>query len=158
MNAGNPFWDKFKTTTGDLLDWLISHGFDFHAGPRRAGMFSEYPGIYDYGSTFGGNKALIATFFDKMISDYEALGGKYMLETEGYDLIYDDVTNTVTGVLARNVVDGTEYVINAKEVILATGGLAEIRIWFGISTPTASHTNSSVPARTRAKWLPLHGR
>ncbi|HWQ50770.1 MAG TPA: FAD-binding protein [Terriglobales bacterium] len=122
MNAGNPYWEKFKTHTGTLLDWLISHGFDFHSGPRRTGMGSEYPVVYDYGSTFGGNKALIASFFDKMVSDYEALGGKYMLETEGYDLIYDEAAGTVTGVLARNVVSGTEYIINAKAVILATGG------------------------------------
>lgn len=47
-----------------------------------------------------------------------------MLETEAYDLIYDKGTNQVTGVLARSTADGTEYVINAKAVVLATGGFA----------------------------------
>jgi fumarate reductase flavoprotein subunit len=45
-----------------------------------------------------------------------------MLETEGYELIYDKASSTVTGVKAKNVVDGTEYIINAKAVIMATGG------------------------------------
>jgi fumarate reductase flavoprotein subunit len=122
INTNNPFWNKFKTHTGELLDWLMYHGFYFHDGPRKSGMGSETPVVYDYGNTFGGNKALIASYFDAMISDYVNLGGKYMIETEGYDLIYDNAANTVTGVLARNVVNGTEYVINAKAVILATGG------------------------------------
>jgi fumarate reductase flavoprotein subunit len=121
-NADSPFWDKVKTHSGELLDWLMYHGFYFHNGPRKTGMGSEIPVVYDYGNTFGGNKGLIASYFDAMISDYVKLGGKYMFETEGYELIYDKPTNTVTGVLARNVVNGTEYVINAKTVILATGG------------------------------------
>jgi len=46
-----------------------------------------------------------------------------MLETEAYDLIYDETTNTVKGVKARGY-DGTEYEIYADAVILATGGFA----------------------------------
>jgi len=44
-----------------------------------------------------------------------------MLETECYALIYDSAKNKVTGVKARGY-DGTEYVINAKAVVLAGGG------------------------------------
>jgi fumarate reductase flavoprotein subunit len=45
------------------------------------------------------------------------------LETEAYELIYDEKANKATGAKARGV-DGTEYVINAKSVVLATGGFA----------------------------------
>jgi fumarate reductase flavoprotein subunit len=116
------FWPTYRDRTGELMDWLISHGFVFKEPRRGGGLFGVVPVVFDYGGTFGGNKDLIATFFDKMIKDYEAAGGKYMLETEGYELIYDQGSNTVTGVKARNVVNGTEYVINAKAVIMATGG------------------------------------
>ena len=46
-----------------------------------------------------------------------------MLETEAYELIYDDQANTVKGVKARKN-DGTEYEIYADAVVLATGGFA----------------------------------
>jgi fumarate reductase flavoprotein subunit len=115
------FWSDYRDRTGELLDWLMGHGFVFKE-PRRGGLFGEIPVVFDYGGTFGGNKGLIASFFDAMVKDYVAAGGKYMLETEGYELIYDNTTNTVTGVKARNVVNGTEYVIKANAVIMATGG------------------------------------
>ena len=35
------------------------------------------------------------------LSDYVKLGGQYMLETEGYELIYDEASNRVTGVKAK---------------------------------------------------------
>ena len=59
--------------------------------------------------------------FDAMIHDYVDLGGKYMLEVEASELIYDKDNNKVTGVKAVGY-DGTQYTINAKEVIMGTGG------------------------------------
>ena len=112
--------------SGEVLDWLVyDHGIGF-AEPMTG--FTEtdvyltkyqwLPNGYLY------NKDEIGKNFDKLYAEIEALGGSYMLETEAYELIYDKATNTVTGVKARNVVDGTEYVITAKSVVIATGGYA----------------------------------
>ncbi|RAZ54220.1 hypothetical protein DK853_45950, partial [Klebsiella oxytoca] len=68
-------------------------------------------------------KDAIGSYFDGIYEDYTALGGKYMLETEGYALLTDAKGN-VTGAKARDLVNGTEYTINAKAVVIACGGYA----------------------------------
>lgn len=59
-------------------------------------------------------------FYDRCMEAFTKMGGKYQLETEAYELIVND--GKVCGVKARNTADGTEYIINAQEVILCTGG------------------------------------
>lgn len=115
------FWDAVFARSGNLVDWLIGHGFYF--GAPRLGFWGDWYTQFYYCDGAGeANLPKIHACFDSMVEDYVALGGQYMLETEGYELIYDEASNTVTGVKARNLVDGTEYVINAKSIILATGG------------------------------------
>ena len=111
--------------SGNTLDWLMyEHGWQF--GMPRFGHVDYAVYLCNYGympdDTYG-NKDVIAGYLDRLIEDYEACGGKYMLETEAYELIYDEASNTVTGVKAVGY-DGSEYVINAKSVVLATGGFA----------------------------------
>lgn len=125
LGSGNKyaerFWDAVFTRSGKLVDWLIGHGFYF--GAPRLGFWGDWYTQFYYCDGAGeANLPKIHKCFDSMVADYVALGGQYMLETEGYELIYDEASNTVTGVKARNLVDGTEYIINAKSVILATGG------------------------------------
>ncbi|NLU11555.1 MAG: FAD-binding protein [Tepidanaerobacter acetatoxydans] len=117
--------DLLLDNSGHALDWLVyEHGFKF-ATPMRG--FTEediYECKYQYlPNDIAYNKDHIGKYFDGIYEDYTALGGEYMLETEAYDLIYDDATNTVKGVKARGY-DGTEYEIYADAVILATGGFA----------------------------------
>ena len=105
--------------SGESVDWLSKYGFSFDPAIGFAGntwaAFTPYTGA----------KSLTESFYASAMKDFtEDMGGTYMLETEAYDLIYDEDTNQVTGVLARSTADGTEYVINAKAVILATGGFA----------------------------------
>ncbi len=104
--------------SGYTDDWLTQYGFSFDPAIGFAGnswaAFTPHTGA----------KALTESFFDSVIGHFEEMGGSYMLETEAYDLIYDEATNQVTGVLARSTADGTEYVINAKAMVLATGGYA----------------------------------
>ena len=104
--------------SGYTDDWLTQYGFSFDPAIGFAGnswaAFTPHTGA----------KALTESFFDSVIGHFEEMGGSCMLETEAYDLIYDEATNQVTGVLARSTADGTEYVINAKAVVLATGGYA----------------------------------
>ena len=54
------------------------------------------------------------------MAKYEEYGGKYRLETEATELLKDE-EGKIVGVKAINQ-DGTTYTINAKAVILATGG------------------------------------
>ena len=123
--------DLFFEQSGPALDWLaIDHGilFDFDAKPGFTPAdwyevkFQWYPNTSeDIPMMFGANKTEIAANFDSLIREFTDLGGEYMLETSAYELIVDE-DGKVTGVKARNNIDGTEYTINAKAVVLATGG------------------------------------
>ena len=125
--------------SGKTVDWLqFDHGFVFSNGKKGFGTSTwlckqqyiylsnqdegkdyaaEYP---DY--TFGDRSSSVGQYYDHIIADFEALGGEYLLETEAYELMLDEATSKVKGVKARNHVDGTEYVVNAKAVIMCTGG------------------------------------
>ncbi len=118
--------DLMLDNSGSALDWLFyEQGFVFSTDPKVGFTPSDvYRCKYQYmPNDTGANKTFIGEYYDKIYKHYTELGGKYMLETEAYELIYDAASNTITGVKARNM-DGTEYIINAKAVILATGGFA----------------------------------
>lgn len=124
--------DIYFEYSGVALDWLaLDHGAKFDFDPQ-AGFtatdvykvkFQWYPNKDErnpMAPTYGYNKAEIATYFDRLIADYTALGGEYMLETQAYDLIVED--GKIVGAKARGLANGKEYTIRAKAVILATGG------------------------------------
>ena len=125
--------------SGNTVDWLqFDHGFVFTRGMKGFGTntwlckqqyvyksnmeedidyAAEYP---DY--TFGDRSSTVGQYYDHIVNDYVALGGEYMLETTAYELLYDATSNRVTGVKARSNVDHTDYTINARVVIMCTGG------------------------------------
>ena len=124
--------DLFFANCGPALDWLaLDHGAQFDMKPQ-AGFteadvykvkFQWLPNFDErtpYAPTYGYNKAEIATYFDRLIDDFTALGGQYMLETEAYDLIVED--GKIVGAKAKNLVTGAEYTIRADAVVIATGG------------------------------------
>ena len=114
-------WNKILTESGNTLDWLISHGFYF--GEPKPGLAGTLPNSFEYNGQGGEASLAVAySYYKSMVDDYTALGGEYMLETEGVGLIYDEATNTVEGVKAINHVTGVEYDIYAKSIVLATGG------------------------------------
>ncbi|MGB3933003.1 MAG: FAD-binding protein [bacterium] len=117
--------DILLDNSGKALDWLVyEHGFKFDTPKRGFTEEDIYEVKYQYlPNDRGNNKDVIGQYYDRIYADYTALGGEYMLETEAYELIYDEATNTVKGVKARGY-DGTEYEIYADAVILATGGFA----------------------------------
>ena len=118
--------EYLMTESGKAIDWLVfDHQFKFDYVPKN-GFTSDDVFLvkyqympnnvrYDYSTK--------AAYFKHLAEDFVKAGGKYMLETEGYKLILD-ASGKVVGANARNLVDGTEYTINAKTVILATGGFA----------------------------------
>ena len=111
--------------SGESLDWLMDLGFEF-AQPVP-GFGTPYEVVCYYGEGFVGSdgqttsKSVVGGFFDKMMTAYEEIGGKYLLETEGTQLILED--GKVVGAKAEGA-DGTQYTIRAKAVILAGGGFA----------------------------------
>lgn len=126
--------DLFIDNSGDTIDWLVSeHGFWF-CEPRNEQNFPFDVCIdfvfnkktvegYEYPIEFGNRAEAVYSYFDKMMSDYTALGGQYLLETKGTGYLYDTESNRVVGITAMGD-DGTEYTIHAKAVIIATGGFA----------------------------------
>ena len=102
--------------SGEALDWLMGYGFQFDAAKGFVG------GKWGIFTSYSGNKKLTEDFFANAYAKYETeLGGKYLLETEATELIVVD--GKVAGVKAVKW-DGTQVVVNAKNVILATGGFA----------------------------------
>ena len=102
--------------SGEALDWLMTYGFQFD--PAKGFVGGKW-GIF---TSYSGNKKLTEDFFANAYAKYETdLGGKYLLETEATELIVKD--GKVAGVKAVKW-DGTQVIVNAKNVILATGGFA----------------------------------
>ncbi len=106
----------FLDESGYTDDWLTQYGFRFDPATGFAGnTWAAYTPI-------SGGKKLTEGFFAECMENFVKLGGTYMLETEAYDLIVED--GKVVGAKAHSVVDGKEYIIHAKAVVLATGGFA----------------------------------
>lgn len=125
-DAKQDLLDLFFDESGNTVDWLISHGFDYGSvGPQRG--FTEqdiFHVKFQYtGQGYGNWKKETGEMFDAIMEDYTELGGEYLLEVEATEFIYDEASNTVTGVKAVGY-DGTEYTIHAKAVISATGGFS----------------------------------
>ena len=106
----------FLDESGYTDDWLTQYGFQFDPAQGFVGnQWAAYTPI-------SGGKKLTEDFFAHTVENFEKKGGKYMLETEAYELTVED--GKITGAKARSMVDGKEYVIHAKAVVLATGGYA----------------------------------
>ncbi len=103
--------------SGKTADWLQEkYGFSFDPAYGFAG--NKWAVCVNH----SGKKALTQGWYDAAVKMLKGAGASFMLETEGTDLIMDG--NKVTGVKAVSLADGTKYIINAKKVILATGGFA----------------------------------
>ena len=106
----------FLDESGYTDDWLTRYGFQFDPASGFAGnTWAAYTPI-------SGGKKLTEGFFAECMENFVKLGGAYMLETEAYDLIVED--GVVVGAKAHSMVDGRDYLIHAKAVVLATGGFA----------------------------------
>lgn len=132
-DAKKEMLDLYFENSGPAFDWLaLDHGamFDFDPKPGFTPQdwykvkFQWYPNTspeHPGAPTHGYNKREIASYFDRLVDDFTALGGKYMLETEAHELITDE-TGAVVGAKAKNRLTGTEYTIKADAVVIATGG------------------------------------
>lgn len=120
--------------SGDTIDWLqFDHNIHLHTAQKGFGECIwpvKYQYIYatnaeeghDYSDTVLGDRSTtVGQYYDRLVKDYTDLGGEYLLETTCYELLYDQEGQKVTGLKARGY-DGTEYVVHADVVILASGG------------------------------------
>lgn len=112
--------DYMMEESGPAVDWLIENGFVF--GAPTQGLSAPYKVCVNYGDQFAIPKSVTQTYFDKLYDTYISYGGKAMLQVEGQSLITNE-DGDVVGVNAVGA-DGTTYTINAKKVVLATGGYA----------------------------------
>ena len=118
--------EKIINLSGEALDWMhFEHGFEYDYAAKTGFTPADvYAVKFQFlPNTVGANKAYIERYFDGIVKDYTQAGGRYMLETEAYELIQDE-NGKVIGVKARDLVNGTEYTIHADAVVLATGGFA----------------------------------
>ena len=106
---------KVIDKSGETCDWLQEYGFEF--GPA-VGFVGGKWAIF---SSYVGGKQLTESFFAKAYDRYVEMGGQYMLETEATDILMDG--DRAVGVVA-NRADGAKITINAKAVILCSGGYA----------------------------------
>ena len=99
--------------SGETLDWLMGYGFQFDAA---RGFVGGKWGIF---APYTGNKSLTESYFASAYAKYTEMGGAYLLETAGTELIMEE--GKAVGVKAVKA-DGTPVTVRAKAVILATGG------------------------------------
>lgn len=126
MMAKEDIIDLYFAESGNTIDWLFERGWKFGSMGEYNEITSGFTSFnmvltsnVDTGSYEDRRKGVEA-YYKQMLAAVKAQSGDYMLETEGYDLIMDG--DRVTGVKARNRATGQEYVINAKAVIMNTGG------------------------------------
>jgi fumarate reductase flavoprotein subunit len=113
---------KWFRTSGKVVEWLGYKGVAF-AG---ADTFNTPKGIKEYHVTewFYNDKGSRTgkTIIDCLTQALKFEGVEIMANTRGTKLITDN-HGDVIGALASNIEDGTEYKINAKAVIIATGSI-----------------------------------
>lgn len=113
----------FFAESGNTIDWLnYDHEWPFNQPNPGHAEYATYDCCFTYSPyTLAGPKEELAALIDGLMGQYVELGGEYLLETEVSDFLYDDDFDAVVGVRAVGH-DGQVYEVNARAVVLATGG------------------------------------
>ncbi|MEC4184008.1 FAD-binding protein [Adlercreutzia sp. R21] len=113
----NLLWKDMVDASGDNIDWMASHGVQF------SGVVDDYHGLgkFDCFHWFDNNGSG-SCYIDPMIESAQSLGATVMTETPALDLIIED--GAVRGLYAEKA-DGGILQVNAKAVILTSGGYAQ---------------------------------
>lgn len=112
----NLLWKDMVDASGDNIDWMVSHGVRFSGvvdNYHGLGKFNAFHWFDDNGSG--------SCYIDPMIESAEKLGAIVMTKTPALDLIIEE--GAVKGLYAEKE-DGSILQVNAKAVILASGGYA----------------------------------
>ena len=109
------FWKDMVENSADNYAWLKANGTQFSGVVDNYYGLGKVPCFHGFATTKG--DSLINPMSEKAME----LGAEFMTETPAIDLVITD--GAVTGVYAQKA-DGTVIQINAKGVILASGGYA----------------------------------
>ncbi len=103
--------------SGKTVDWLEDNGMKLNLVDAGTGLAFEHVGMPRtlHGYVEGGTVAIT-----NLIKTFEAKSGQVRFNTPATELHYDQ-TGNVAGVLAKKE-DGSTLKVNAKAVIIATGG------------------------------------
>ena len=109
-------WKDMVGASGDDIDWMASHGVKF------SGVVDNYHGLgkFDCFHWFEDGKG--SNYIDPMVASAESMGATVMTETSALDLIVEN--GQVKGLYAEKS-DGPILQVNAKAVILCSGGYAQ---------------------------------
>jgi fumarate reductase flavoprotein subunit len=123
--------DVFLKESGPTLDWLYEKGW--HFGKIKLDPVKNYAnGVSGFNvittpnlepGSYEDRRQWLNHYYFWMLEEVKAHGAEILLETEAYELLLDN-DGKVTGVKARNLATGKEYVIHAKAIIMGTGGFA----------------------------------
>ena len=105
-------WTDLVNASADNYDWLVDQGVEF------SGVVNDYGGLVATMHWFGGNMAGVG-YVPPMKEKALSYGVQILTSTSGKSLVTDG--GRVTGVVAEDA-DGNAIQVNAKAVILATGG------------------------------------
>ncbi len=105
--------------SSDTIDWLTSYGLSFYANPETPQISHQDDPMkwqnYHWYSTFGQEVAALDILHEKL----DSMGLDLRLNTKAVSLIKDK--EVVKGIVAEKE-DGSKLIVNAKSVVLATGG------------------------------------
>lgn len=109
-------WKDMVEASGDDIDWMASHGV------KLSGVIDNYYGLgkFDCFHWFEDGKG--SNYTDPMVASAESMGATVMTEAPALNLIIDN--GQVKGLYAKKA-DGSILQVNAKAVILCSGGYAQ---------------------------------
>ena len=117
--AYGPDYVDMINNSGNNIDWMVEHGVQFmYVTPGLSP--SEVMADKATCHYFEGGVAAEG-YVPFMAAAAEAAGVVARYETKAQQLVFDEA-GKVAGVVATNLADGTNVQVNAKAVILATGG------------------------------------
>ncbi|MBF4692589.1 FAD-dependent oxidoreductase [Fusibacter sp. Q10-2] len=108
---------KIIDESSETVNWLIQNGCKLNLVDAGSGASYEHIGMP---ATLHGYAEGGAVAVSKLVESFKGNGGTVMFSTPATDLI-KDADGKIIGVMAKKE-DGTELKINAKAVVLATGG------------------------------------
>ena len=103
--------------SSETVDWLIENGMQLNLVDAGSGF--SFANVGRPSTLHGYNEGGIVAI-TKLIKEFEANNGTVMFSTPATELITDD-SGKVSGVIATKE-DGSKLKVNAKAVIIATGG------------------------------------
>ena len=127
--------------SGETIDWVVDKGVEIR-GIRTLWPQGE---SYNCWHLFKGGAS---TVISKLSDQIKAQGGQILMQTPAQKLITKD--GKVVGIEAVNSKTGEKYIINAKKVILATGGFAANKGMIEKYVTDSSDLSVSEPIRLRS--------